>query len=123
MAKPYISVDEVVTDPRKLGEIIRDMDTVYRFSIELGSKINKTIEEGDKAKVITYLGIMKDLMEKTTEDIGVFVYETLPRETRSKLKKMVTTEAVSKDPKTREIAVKFRNLLASIAVADTLIGR
>ena len=123
ISKPYISVDEVVANPKRLDEVVKDMDVVYRFSVELGSKISKAIEEGDKAKVITYLGVLKDLMEKTTEDIGVFVYETLSKENRSKLKKMVMTEAVSKDTRTREIAVKIRNLIASITVADTLIGR
>jgi len=123
ISKPVISVEEVLEDPSKLDAISNDMDLVMRFGVQLASKMELAAKDGDKEKVKQYLGVLVDLMERTTNDIGVFVCEMLSKDVRRVVKSVVVSGITSKDPKVKEVALKLRSMLASLAVSDALVGK
>jgi len=122
VSKPIVSVDEVLTNPAKLDEVTKDMDLVFRFCVHLADRIDKSAKDGEKEKVMKYLGILVDLMDKTTNDMGVFVYDMLSKDAKRTIKSIVAASLSSSDARTREIALKIRSMLANLAVADVLAG-
>ena len=123
LAKPYVSVDEVLADPKKIDEVAKDLDVAYRFSVELSQKLTKALEANDKAKVMSYMCVLKDLTDKTTGDLAVFVYDMIPNEFRIKFKKIVMEGVTSSDPRVREAAIKIRGILIDNVLGAVIIGK
>jgi len=123
ISKPVISVEEVITNPDRLDEVAKDMDLTLRFGVHLADRLDSASRKGEKEKVIKYLTVLGGLMDRTSNDVGVFVYEMLSPEARQMIKSVLTTMSSSKDPMMREVANKIRQTLVAKAVADTLTNR
>jgi len=122
VSKPIATVEEVIRNPAKLDEMAKDMDLALRFGVHLADRIEEAAKKNDKDKLIQYLEVLVNLMEKTTNDVGAFVYDMLSKDAKSTVRRIVASSITSGDPKVRNIAAKIRSTLVSLAIADVLAG-
>jgi hypothetical protein len=123
LRKPVVSVEDVLKNPAKLDEIADDMDLVFRFAVQLGDKIKTSLSKGETDKLFKYLGVLVKLMDKTTNDIGVFVYEMLSSQEKRYLRKILKQSIASEDKTKREIAASLRSrVLLNVSISEALFG-
>lgn len=121
LKKPVISVEDAVRNPEEVEKITDDMDMVFRFAVQLATKIKTVLGEGDQEKLFDYLKVLSVLMDKTTKDIGIFTYDMLPSEERRNLKKILRKTLRLGDQEKKEVARKIYSDIISGIVADVLI--
>jgi len=120
LSKPVVSVEEALADPSRLDEIAGDLDRVLRFAVQLAGELKRALNTGSVDAVTGYLRVLVELTERTSRDIGVFVYEMLTRGERVKLRKTLL-KLLARGGGVREVAEKLLPVVTGSTVASATL--
>ena len=77
----------------------------------------------DQGDAFKYARVLVSLMEKTTNDVAVFVYESLSPEAKKTLKLLLREWVRSSDGEVARVGRRLRSSLINMAIADVLLSR